>query len=250
MKLAIAGKGGAGKTTISGTLARQLARGGYEVLALDNDLNPNLSLTVGIPAERLGNLPTLSEEAVQRVNGRYELAQTLDEIRAAHAMEAPDGVTVLVAAEPREADTGCMGRFHVAMRNIVGAAPEGPHHICILDTEASTEHLKVGTAKHVDMLFAVVEPYFKSLESGRRIIHLARDLGIESTALLANKVRDGEVDVVHSFAAEHGLDVVGAIPYDETFLRAEREAVAPIDFDPHAKAVVAIGELARQLVRG
>src|SRR5918998_3410915 len=98
MKLAIAGKGGSGKTTISGTLARQLARGGYEVLALDNDLNPNLSLTVGIPAERLTNLPTLSEEAVQRVNGRYELAQTLDEIRAAHAMEAPDGVTVLVAA--------------------------------------------------------------------------------------------------------------------------------------------------------
>ena len=250
MKLAIAGKGGAGKTTISGTLARQLARGGYEVLALDNDLNPNLSLTVGIPAERLGNLPTLSEEAVQRVNGRYELAQTLDEIRAAHAMEAPDGVTVLVAAEPREADTGCMGRFHVAMRNIVGAAPEGPHHICILDTEASTEHLKVGTAKHVDMLFAVVEPYFKSLESGRRIIHLARDLGIPSTALLANKVRDGEVDVVQRFAAEHGLDVAGAIPYDEVFIRAEREAVAPIDFDPQAKAIVAVGELARQLVRG
>ena len=53
MKLAIAGKGGAGKTTISGTLARQLARQGYEVLALDNDLNPNLSLTVGIPAEQL-----------------------------------------------------------------------------------------------------------------------------------------------------------------------------------------------------
>ena len=248
MKLAIAGKGGAGKTTISGTLARQLARGGYEVLALDNDLNPNLSLTVGIPADRLRNLPTLSEEAVRVVDGR--LAQSLDEIRAAHGMEAPDGVTVLVAAEPREADTGCMGRFHVAMRNIVGAAPEGPDHICILDTEASTEHLKVGTAKHVDVLYAVVEPYFKSLESGRRIIHLARDLGIQSTGLLANKVRDGEVDVVHRFAAEHGLDVVAAIPYDEVVVHAERAAVAPIDFDPEARAVLAIGELARQLVRG
>src|SRR3954470_11364478 len=98
MKVAIAGKGGAGKTTISGTLARHLARDGYEVLALDNDLNPNLSLTVGIPAERLTDLPTMSPDVVRIVDGRYELAQTLDEIRDAHGMNAPDGVTVLVAA--------------------------------------------------------------------------------------------------------------------------------------------------------
>ncbi|MGI8730122.1 MAG: AAA family ATPase [Solirubrobacteraceae bacterium] len=248
MKLAIAGKGGAGKTTISGTLARQLARQGYEVLALDNDLNPNLSLTVGVPAEDISNLSTLSEEAVRTVDGR--LAQTLDEIRAAHGIDAPDGVTVLVAAEPRKADTGCMGRFHVAMRNIVDAAPDGPDHICILDTEASTEHLKVGTAKHVDALFAVVEPYFKSLESGRRILALARDLGIDSVGLLANKVHEGELQSVLDFAGKHGLDVVGSIPYDECFRRAEQAAVAPIDFEPEADAVVAIGALARQLVRG
>ncbi len=250
MKLAIAGKGGAGKTTISGTLARQLARQGYEVLALDNDLNPNLPLTVGIPAERLTDLPTMSPDVVRLVDGRYELTQTLDEIRAAHAMEAPDGVTVLVAHEPKQADTGCMGRFHVAMRAVVGAAPDSQNHICILDTEASTEHLKVGTAKHADVLYAVVEPYFKSLESGRRILALARDLGIEHLALLANKVRDGDLEVVQRFADEHDLGLIGAIPYDECFFHAERAAVAPIDFAPDAPAVVAIGKLARKLVRG
>ena len=250
MKLAIAGKGGAGKTTIAGTLARRLARDGYEVLALDNDLNPNLSLTVGISAERLTDLPTMSPDVVRVVDGRYELAQTLDEIRAAHAMTAPDGVTVLVAAEPTKADTGCMGRMHMAMRSVVDAAPDGPDYICILDTEASTEHLKIGTAKHVDALYAVVEPYFKSLESGRRILALARDLGISRTALLANKVRDGEIEVVRRFAEQHGFELAGAIPYDECFSRAERAAEAPIDFAPDAAAVVAIGELARSLVRG
>ncbi|MEA2195045.1 MAG: dehydrogenase maturation factor, partial [Solirubrobacteraceae bacterium] len=101
MKVAIAGKGGAGKTTISGTLARQLARQGYEVLALDNDLNPNLPLTVGIAAERMADLPTMSSDIVRVVDGRYELTQSLDEIRAAHAMDGPDGVTVLVAHEPK-----------------------------------------------------------------------------------------------------------------------------------------------------
>ncbi|MBW3654047.1 MAG: iron chelate uptake ABC transporter family permease subunit [Actinobacteria bacterium] len=212
MKLAIAGKGGAGKTTIAGTLARQLARDGYEVLALDNDLNPNLSLTVGIPAERLADLPTMSPDVVRMVDGRLELAQTLDEIRSAHAMDAPDGVTVLVAAEPKAADTGCLGRMHIAMRNVVAAAPAAPDHICILDTEASTEHLKVGTAKHVDALYAVVEPYFKSLESGRRILALAHDLGIGRLALLGNKVRQDEVEVVQRFAQEHGLELEDDLP--------------------------------------
>ena len=250
MKLAIAGKGGAGKTTIAGTLARQLARQGYEVLALDNDLNPNLPLTVGIPAERLSDLPTMSSDIVRIVDGRYELTQTIDEIRAAHAMDAPDGVTVLVAHEPKQADTGCMGRFHVAMRAVVGAAPDSQNYICILDTEASTEHLKVGTAKHADVLYAVVEPYYKSLESGRRVLALARDLGIEHLALLANKVRDGDMAIVDGFADAHDLGVIGAIPYDDCFYHAERAAVAPIDFAPDAPAVVAIGKLARKLVRG
>ena len=250
MKVAIAGKGGAGKTTISGTLARQLARQGYEVLALDNDLNPNLPLTLGIEAERMTDLPTMSSDIVEVVDGRLVLTQTIDQIREAHAMDAPDGVTVLVAHEPRKADTGCMGRYHLAMRAVVGAAPNSQNYICILDTEASTEHLKVGTAKHVDVLYAVVEPYFKSLEAGRRVLALARDLGIQHLALLANKVREGELEVVERFAAEHDLGVIGAIPYDECFHHAERAAVAPIDFAPDAPAVVAIGKLARKLVRG
>jgi CO dehydrogenase maturation factor len=250
VKLAIAGKGGAGKTTIAGTLARHLARGGYEVLALDNDLNPNLSLTVGIDAERMTDLPAMGPDVARVVDGRLEMTQTLDEIREAHAMTAPDGVTVLVAGEPKEAGYGCMGAWHLAMRSVVWAAPDAPDYICILDTEASTEHLKVGTAKHVDALYAVVEPYFKSLESGRRVLALARDLGIGHTALLANKVREGELATVQEFADEHGLELAGAVPYDECFYHAERAAQAPIDFAPDSPAVVAIGGLAGRLIRG
>ncbi len=250
MKLAIAGKGGAGKTTISGTLARQLARQGYEVLALDNDLNPNLPLTVGVPADRMTDLPTMSADVGRKVDGRYQLTQTLDEICDAHAMEGPDGVTVLVAHEPKRANTGCMGRYHMAMREVVGAAPDGEDYICLLDTEASTEHLKVGTAQHVDILYAVVEPYSKSLECGRRVLALAEDLGIEHLALLANKVRPGEDEIVRQYAIDHDLSMIGAIPFDECFFHAERAAAAPIDFAPDAPAVRAIGKLARKLVRG
>ena len=198
MKLAIAGKGGAGKTTISGTLARQLARQGYEVLALDNDLNPNLSLTVGIPADRMSDMPGLPDDLVRRVEGGYEMTRTFEELRASNGVSGPDGVTVLIAHEPRRADTGCMGRYHMGMRGLVNAAPDIANSITILDTESSVEHLKVGTAKNVHALYAVVEPYYKSLESGRRVLAMARDLGIEQLALLANKVRPGEEEVVQA----------------------------------------------------
>ena len=140
--------------------------------------------------------------------------------------------------------------MHAAVRGVIEVAEDSPGHMSILDTEASTEHLKVGTAKHVDVLYAVVEPYFKSMESGRRVLALARDLGIEHLALLANKVKPGELEVVQEFAAEHDLGLIGHVPFDEVFYHAERAAVAPIDYDPNAPAVVAIGKLARKLVRG
>ena len=64
MKLAIAGKGGSGKTSISGTMARLLARDGYRVLAIDGDSNPNLALTLGIPAEQMSSMPVLPSTLV------------------------------------------------------------------------------------------------------------------------------------------------------------------------------------------
>ena len=106
MKLALAGKGGVGKTSITGTLARMLARRGYRVLAVDNDMNPNLSLTLGIPAERMTDLPTFPPEIVRRSEDGYELAMSLEEICAAYSLEAPDGITLLVAAQPKQASTG------------------------------------------------------------------------------------------------------------------------------------------------
>src|SRR5579864_6677829 len=63
MRIAVAGKGGAGKTTIAATLARILARRGYHVSALDDDPNPNLAIALGVPRERVATLDRLPEEA-------------------------------------------------------------------------------------------------------------------------------------------------------------------------------------------
>lgn len=66
MRIAVAGKGGTGKTTIAGTLARSLARTGREVLAIDADTNPNLASVLGIPPERAERIVGLPRNLMQR----------------------------------------------------------------------------------------------------------------------------------------------------------------------------------------
>src|SRR5918911_3309185 len=135
--------------------------------------------------------------------------------------------------------------MHATVRSLIESASDAAEDVCILDTEASPEHLSRGTARYADALYAVVEPYFKSLETGRRMAVLAQDLGLERVALVANKIRDEhELEAVREFADEHGLEVAGVVPYDEALPEAERARPAPLDYAPDAEAVCAIGELA------
>ena len=121
--------------------------------------------------------------------------------------------------------------------------------MCILDTEASPEHLARGTARYADAMLAVVEPYYKSLETGRRTAVLAKDLGLERVALVANKIRDErDLVAVREFATAHHLEIAGVIPFDEAMPGAERAGIAPLDHAPDSAAVAAIGELAERMV--
>ena len=106
MKFVIAGKGGSGKTSISGTMARLLARSGRRVLAIDGDSNPNLALTLGIPIEQMNELPTLPRDLLRRTANGTELNATLEEVCDSHSLTGPDGVTLLVMAHPQHAGTG------------------------------------------------------------------------------------------------------------------------------------------------
>ena len=139
--------------------------------------------------------------------------------------------------------------MHATVRSLIEYASALEQDVCILDTEASPEHLSRGTARYADAMYAVVEPYYKSLETGRRMAVLAKDLGLERVALIANKIRDEqELAAVREFAGGHALEIAGVVPYDDNMPQAERAGAAPLDFAPNAPAVAAIGELAERLV--
>jgi CO dehydrogenase maturation factor len=140
--------------------------------------------------------------------------------------------------------------MHATVRSVIEVSGTGEREVCILDTEASPEHLSRGTARYADAMLCVVEPYYKSLETGRRMAALGVDLGIPRVALVANKIRDErEQEAVATFAERHGLDVAGIVPFDEGFPDAERAERAPLDHGAETPAVRAIGDLAEAVLR-
>jgi CO dehydrogenase maturation factor len=119
----------------------------------------------------------------------------------------------------------------------------------VVDLEAGLEHLSRGTARHVDTLLVVAEPYFKSLETAQRSSTLARELGIAAIHLVANKIRTPrDEESVREFAARHGLSVAAVIPYDAAVVEADERGTAPIEHRPDSPGVAAIRRLADQLL--
>jgi CO dehydrogenase maturation factor len=111
MKIAIGGKGGSGKTTIAGTLARVLAAGGARVVALDDDSNPNLAITVGVPAGRAAGLPALPRDFLEektdaRGETRLELKIPTDDFIDRFGVRAAENLTLLVMGQPSHGGSG------------------------------------------------------------------------------------------------------------------------------------------------
>jgi CO dehydrogenase maturation factor len=110
LKIAVGGKGGSGKTTISATLARTLARRGYPVMAVDGDPNPNLGVALGMSGEQLGRLVRVPKEImeVREEEGQRRLVMTrpAEEVTAEYAVEGPDRVSLMVMTGVDHAGAG------------------------------------------------------------------------------------------------------------------------------------------------
>ena len=253
MKIAISGKGGSGKTTIAGTLVRAFALEGEKVLAIDSDTNPNLALTLGMPKESSSQIECLPRSLLEEVtdaSGKksIKLAMAPEEIVMKYGVKTPGDVTLLLMGKPDHAGTGCLCGSHRVVRTFLESMLDDDKGITITDMEAGLEHLSRGTARNVDVILAIAEPYYKSLETARRTTELAAELAIKKIFIVANKVRNEEdQNAIQDFCQQHGLDLLFSVPFDESFFQAERNGVAPMDYDENSVGVGAIKELTRKL---
>lgn len=143
-----------------------------------------------------------------------------------------------------------MCRAHATVRGFLGelVARSGDARDIVVDMEAGLEHFSRGTARHVNCFLAVLEPYYRSMETVRRVAQLATELGAQHVLVVANKVRDeGDRNAIREFCQANGLRVRGEIPYDPLLLEAERAGTAPFDYRRDTPAMSAIHELAHSL---
>lgn len=120
--------------------------------------------------------------------------------------------------------------------------------ITVMDMEASLEHLSRGTVRHVDVLLIVTEPYYRSLETARRTLPLARGLGINHIYAVVNKYRSAEDEkAVTEFCRNNDLEIIAKIPFDENVTRADLEGKSLYDFNSSAPVVKRVEKLAETL---
>ena len=249
LRVAVAGKGGAGKTTLSSNLARLFAREGHDVIVVDGDSNPNVAIALGIDRERAEDIQPLPMGLVSRnLKGNAALKEPVMDIVTRYGGLAPDNVHVLKMAMPAHADEGCLCSAHATVSALLADIEELDNTISILDLEASPEHLSRGTTRHVDALLLVVEPYYRSFETAKRMAALAAELPIPVVGVVANKLRSpDDASAIAEYCARHGLTLLGELPWSTEVLDADKAEIPVIDFDPSGPVVAAVSKLRERL---
>lgn len=240
MKIAVIGKGGTGKTTTSGVLARAFARRGADVIALDCDSNANLGLSLGMGVETAEHLVSLRERLDA---GEAEHAATPGTLMEAYGRTGPDGVRFVVVARIEQPNPGCpcCGMSPHELLDTLDA----PDRVVIADLEAGIGTLTRVAEGAIDVAVLVTDATAKSLDVAERARGLAATRGIERVVVVANRVRDDE-DLAAIAVRFPDLDLV-AVPDDPVIDRADREGLAPLDVDPEAPAVRALVTLVDRL---
>lgn len=241
MKIAVSGKGGAGKTTISGTIARALARAGHDVIAIDADINPMLGISLGLGMDGTERLTGMRQDLSESGNSDDVVHEhTIEGLIERFSAGAPDGIRVLVASRVDMPDHGCLCCGVSADRLL--REMDGTGRTVLGDLEAGIGVLTRMEAGSLDLVLVVANPTPKSIEVARRAVAAARARDID-VLVVANRV--AEPEDLERISAVLGDEEIVVVPDDPSIARADAEGLAPIDLDdtsPGVRAIVQITE--------
>ncbi|MEM2123495.1 MAG: AAA family ATPase [Candidatus Bathyarchaeia archaeon] len=254
MKVAVSGKGGVGKTLISATLARLLARKGFKVLTIDADPSMNLGSALGVDPELLRHVIPISQddELIEERTGRtgdvFRLNPYVADVVDERSVEGPEGVRLLVMGTVSRAEGGCLCPANALVRALTRHILLRRDMFLIMDMEAGVEHLGRGTAKGFDAILDVVEPSVRALDTALRIEELALEMNVGGVKFVANKVsRPEDLEFIKGrLGADKPL--FGWIPLDPMVIRADMEGKALLDYAPNCPALRNIEGLASKLL--
>ncbi len=239
--IALAGKGGTGKTTMAGMLIKYLvAKGKTPILGVDADCNANLNEVLGLEVK-----DTLGQAREDMKKGNVPSGMTKDifmEMRLEEAVAEEEGFDLIVMGQPE--GSGCYCAANTLLTNLLERLVKNYDYV-VMDNEAGMEHISRLTTNNVDVLLIVTDTSRRGLQAGLRIDKLARELniGVKKSFLVINKVKDEPAPEVMELLAQDGLELAGTVPDDHTVYSFDLKGKPTIAIEtenPAVKAAFAI----------
>ncbi len=240
--IALAGKGGTGKTTVAGMLVKyMLQRGKTPVLAVDADCNANLNEVLGVAVP-----DTLGTAREDMKKGKVPDGMTKDvfiSMRMEEAIVERDGFDLIVMGQPEGA--GCYCAANSLLTNFLERLSDN-YPFIVMDNEAGMEHISRLTTKNVDVLLIVSDTSRRGLQAALRIDKLARELniGVAKSYLVLNQAKAAPSQAVMDIiAAADGPELLGTIPEDETIYEYDLNGRPTIEMPEDSPSVRAAFDL-------
>jgi CO dehydrogenase maturation factor len=255
MKVAIAGKGGVGKTLIAGGLAMGFVERGLKTIAIDADSSPNLGLTLGLSAEETRKILPISDnkqlvdsKTSTGYSGVYNLNFSVDDVVKQYSVPTPLGPNLIVMGTVRSMGAGCMCAPTAVIRALLRYLVVETNEAVVLDLEAGVEHIGRGTARQVDYLLIIADSNLKSLEIAKHIHDLASAAGMDKLYLIGNRVmNDTQKEAIETFAKQNGINVLAYVPWDPKITESDMLGVTPLK-NKEIAAVKAIDSICQELL--
>ncbi len=233
LKIAVSGKGGVGKTTVSAILASLYAGEGFKVITVDADPASSLPSALGVPeGDRASIIPLsqmldLIEERTgvrpgDGPGGLFSLNPKVDDLVEKYGVCGIGGIRLVVLGTVKAPGSGCFCPENALLKNLLRHLVLEDDHLLIVDMEAGLEHLGRSTLQGVDILLVVVEPGRRSIDTAERITAMARDLGVRNIFAVLNKVSSPEQEAeLCRLLSEGSLQCLCSIPLDARLVEGD-----------------------------
>ena len=244
--IALAGKGGSGKTTMAGLLIKYLVKENKTpILAVDADCNANLNEVLGLEVKE-----TIGEAREDMKKGVVPGGMTKDifmEMKLEEALVESPGYDLIVMGQPEGA--GCYCAANSLLSGFMERMAENYPYM-VMDNEAGMEHISRLTTKDVDILLIVSDTSRRGLQAALRIDDLARSLniGVGKSYVVVNQVKNGLSEKALDMIKKAGLELAGTVPEDDTIYEFDFNGQPTIDMPEDSPSVKAAFDIFEKIV--
>lgn len=232
MKIAVAGKGGVGKSSISSCLIQFLSRKNKSILAIDADSSPHLARLLGFKEMdaiiAISEMRDMLSERSEKDGPFYRINPRVSDIPEKFLLKKGN-INLMVIGAIQVAGEGCACAENTVLKALLNALLLSQNEIVIVDLEAGVEHLGRGTIAVVDHLLIVVQPYKGSIETAKKIHRLSGQLGIKQIHFIGNRIKDSnDLEFIENSL---GQTLVEWLPESSDITESEKKGISVCDAD-------------------